>query len=151
MFSDNVVISVSRALRAAVASTVVVLPVFWSMGQLGAWWSPPLDAVVFAVMLAVGLPRAVASLGAREFPAAAAALLAGAAAFEAMRMYEHHREREGIPEHHELAKELLAGFAAAEIEKHFDEGRYGHLNRHEARRMAQQQADYLWQEQYGRR
>jgi len=80
MFSDNVVISVSRALRAAVASTVVVLPVFWSMGQLGAWWSPPLDAVVFAVMLAVGLPRAVASLGAREFPAAAAALLAGAAA-----------------------------------------------------------------------
>ena len=78
-------------------------------------------------------------------------LLAGAAAFEAMRMYEHHREREGIPEHHELAKELLAGFAAAEIEKHFDEGRYRHLNRHEARRMAQQQADYLWQEQNGRR
>jgi hypothetical protein len=77
-------------------------------------------------------------------------LLAGAAAFEAMRMYEHHREREGVPEHHELAKELLAGFAAAEIEKHFDERRYGHLNRHEARRMAQQQADYLWQEQYGR-
>jgi len=77
-------------------------------------------------------------------------LLAGAAAFEAMRMYEHHREREGVSEHHELAKELIAGFAAAEIEKHFDEGRYGHLNRHEAKRQAQQQADYLWQEQQGR-
>ncbi len=77
-------------------------------------------------------------------------LLAGAAAFEAVRMYEHHREREGIPEHHGLAKELLAGFAAAEIEKHFDSGRYGHLDRDQARRQAQQQADYLWDQQYGR-
>jgi len=77
-------------------------------------------------------------------------LLAGAAAFEAMRMYEHHREREGIPEHHELAKELLAGFAAAEIEKHFENNRYGHLNHRYARRLAEQQAEYLWQERYRR-
>ena len=55
-------------------------------------------------------------------------------------MYEHHREREGIPEHHELAKELLAGFVAAEIDKHFEQGRYGHLNRREARRLAGEQA-----------
>ena len=77
-------------------------------------------------------------------------LLAGAAAFEAMRMYEHHREREGIVEHHELGKELLAGFAAAEIDKHFEQGRFGHLDRHEARRLARNQADFLWQQQYGR-
>ena len=77
-------------------------------------------------------------------------LLAGAAGFEAMRMYEHHREREGIVEHHELGKELLAGFAAAEIDKHFEEGRYGHLNHHEARRMARERAEYLWQQRYGR-
>ena len=77
-------------------------------------------------------------------------LLAGAAGFEAMRMYEHHREREGIVEHHELGKEMLAGFAVAEIEKHFADDRYGHLNRHEAKRLAREQADYLWQEQYGR-
>ncbi|MGH3262955.1 MAG: FUSC family protein [Trebonia sp.] len=69
----------NRPLQAALASTVVVLPVFWSVGQLRTWWSPPLDAVVFAVMLAVALPRAVARLGARDLPAAAAALLAGAA------------------------------------------------------------------------
>jgi hypothetical protein len=80
VFSISVVNQLSRSLRAALASTVVVLPVFWSVGQLRAWRSPPLDAVVFAVMLAVGLPRAVASLGARDFPTAAAALLAGAAA-----------------------------------------------------------------------
>jgi len=77
-------------------------------------------------------------------------LLAGAAGFEAMRMYEHHREREGIVEHHELGKELLAGFAAAEIDKHFEQGRFGHLSRPEARRLAGEQADYLWQRQYGR-
>jgi hypothetical protein len=77
-------------------------------------------------------------------------LLAGAVGFEAVRMYEHHREREGIVEHHELGKELLAGFAAAEIDKHFNSGRYGHLDRHESRRLAEQQADYLWQQQYGR-
>ena len=45
---------------------------------------------------------------------------------------------------------LLAGFAAAEIDKHFADDRYGHLNRHEAKRLAREQADYLWQQQYGR-
>src|SRR5215471_973639 len=78
-------------------------------------------------------------------------LLAGAAGFEAMRMYEHHREREGIPEHHELAKELLAGFVTAEVDKHFEDDRYGHLSRHEARRLAREQADHLWRERYGDR
>jgi Protein of unknown function (DUF3759) len=77
-------------------------------------------------------------------------LLAGAAGFEAMRMYEHHREREGITEHHELGKEMLAGFAVAEIEKHFADDRYSHLDRHESKRLAREQADYLWQQQYGR-
>ena len=78
-------------------------------------------------------------------------LLAGAAAFEAMwACNQHHREHEGIVEHHELGKEMLAGFAMAEIDKHFQDDRDGHLNRHEARRLAREQADYLWQQQYGR-
>jgi Protein of unknown function (DUF3759) len=76
-------------------------------------------------------------------------LLAGAAGFEAMRLYEHHLEREGLSPHHELAKELLAAFVAAEVEKHFERGRYGHLNRHEAHRLAREQAEHLWREQYG--
>ena len=76
-------------------------------------------------------------------------LIAGAAGFEAMRMFEHHREREGIPEHHELAKELLAGFAVAEVDKHFENDRYGHLDQEQARFQAQQQANYLYDQQYG--
>ena len=47
-------------------------------------------------------------------------------------------------------KEMLADFAVAEIDKHFAGDRYGHLDRHEARRLAREQADYLWQQQYGR-
>ncbi len=76
-------------------------------------------------------------------------LIAGAAGFEAMRVFEHHREREGIPEHHELAKEMLAGFAAAEVDKHFESDRYEHLNREQAQWQAQQQAGYLYDQQYG--
>jgi len=76
-------------------------------------------------------------------------LLAGAAGFEAMRMFEDHREREGIPEHHELAKELIAGFATAEVDKHFERDRYEHLDREQAQWQAQQQAEYLYDQQYG--
>jgi hypothetical protein len=75
-------------------------------------------------------------------------LLAAAAGFEAMRLYEHHLQREGLRPHHQLAKERLAGFAAAEIDKHFERGHYGHLNHREAR-LAHAQAEYLWREQHG--
>lgn len=75
-------------------------------------------------------------------------LLAGAAGFEAVRMYEHHREREGIVEHHALGKEMLAGFAVAEVDKHFGSGRFGHLDREQARQQARQQAHHLW-DQHG--
>lgn len=75
-------------------------------------------------------------------------LLAGAAGFAAMHMYEKHRESEGITEHHELGKELIAGFAAAEVDKHFEAGRFNHLEREQARMQAQQQAQYLYDQQY---
>jgi len=77
-------------------------------------------------------------------------LLAAAVGFEAMRMYEHHREREGITEHHALGKELIAGFAAAEVDKHFEQGRFGHLNREQAKRQARRHAEGLYDQYYGR-
>jgi hypothetical protein len=77
-------------------------------------------------------------------------LFAGAAGFEAMRMYEHHREREGFTPHHELAKELLAGFVGAEVDKHFESGNFGHLDRERARGQALQQAHYLYDQRYSR-
>src|SRR5580698_8135752 len=75
-------------------------------------------------------------------------LLAGAAGFDSMRWYEHHRENEGITEHHELGKEMLAGFAAAEVDKHLENGYYDHLDREQAQYQAQQQAGYLYDQQY---
>jgi len=76
-------------------------------------------------------------------------LLAGAAGFEAMRMYEHHREAEGITEHHELGKEMLAGFASAELDKHLEKDYYNHLDRDQLQWQTQQQANYLYDQQYG--
>jgi hypothetical protein len=76
-------------------------------------------------------------------------VLAGAASFEAMHLYEKHREDEGVDEHDTLGKEALAGFAGAEVDKHFQEGGFDHLDQDQTRGQAQQQADYLWQQQYG--
>jgi hypothetical protein len=75
-------------------------------------------------------------------------LLAGAAGFAAMHMYEKHRESEGITEHHALGKEMVSAFAAAEVDKHFEKDRYEHLDREAARQQAQQQAQYLYDQQY---
>ena len=49
----------------------------------------------------------------------------------------------------ELGKELLAGFATAEVDKHLENGYYDHLDREQARFQAQQQASYLYDQQYG--
>lgn len=42
-------------------------------------------------------------------------LLAGAAAFEAVRAWEKKKEEEGEEVHHSLTKEVIAGLAAAEV------------------------------------
>lgn len=65
------------SLPAAASTMIVSLPTFWSMLQLGAWWSPPLDAVVFAVMLAVALPRALARAQWRDVPLSAVLFVVG--------------------------------------------------------------------------
>ncbi|CAF9929825.1 MAG: hypothetical protein GOMPHAMPRED_005508 [Gomphillus americanus] len=44
-------------------------------------------------------------------------LIGGAAAFEAMKAYEDHVERNGQPENHKFAKELAAGFAGAFVDR----------------------------------
>lgn len=70
----------SAALPALAATMVVALPSFWSMMQLCSWWSPPIDAIVFAVMLAIALPRAMRRIPRTLLPGASIALVAGAAA-----------------------------------------------------------------------
>lgn len=44
-------------------------------------------------------------------------LVGGAAGFEAMRLYEQHEAANGQAPTHQVAKEILAGIAAAEVSK----------------------------------
>jgi hypothetical protein len=47
-------------------------------------------------------------------------LIAGAASYEAMKAYEEHCQKEGKPESHERAKEIIAGFAGAFIDRELE-------------------------------
>ena len=60
---------VARGLRSGAATMIVVLPTFWSMQQLALWRKPPVDAIVFAVMLGIALPRALARARWADAPA----------------------------------------------------------------------------------
>ncbi|RAK99591.1 DUF3759 domain-containing protein [Aspergillus ibericus CBS 121593] len=48
-------------------------------------------------------------------------VIGGAAAYEAMKSWEEHQARNGKPDNHAQAKEILAGLAGAFIDKEFEE------------------------------
>jgi len=70
----------SQSARAGIEMTAVALPAFWSVIQLFSWWKPPLNTIVFAVMLGVMLPRAMKRVQLSEIHYAIAAFAAGTAA-----------------------------------------------------------------------
>jgi hypothetical protein len=67
----------------------------------------------------------------------------------AMKAYEDHVRRSGEPVSHPLMKELLAGFAAAEVDKLFETRGLDFLDREKAKHRAVQQAHHLAEQQYG--
>ncbi|CAF1427124.1 unnamed protein product [Adineta ricciae] len=73
-------------------------------------------------------------------------LISGAAA---MKAYEDHVRRTGEQVSHPLMKEMLAGFAAAEVDKLFETKGLDFIDREEAKRRAVQQAHQLADEKYG--
>jgi len=76
-------------------------------------------------------------------------LVAGAAGFAALKAYEDHVRRTGGQVSHPMMKEMLAGFAAAEVDKLFETKGLDYLDREKAKRMAIQQAHHLAEQQYG--
>ncbi|KAL7749304.1 hypothetical protein RI367_005174 [Sorochytrium milnesiophthora] len=74
--------------------------------------------------------------------------IAGAAGFEAMKAYEDKCRREGKPDNHAFAKELIAGFACAEIDKLFETKGLDYLDREEAKRKAVKQAESHYKQSY---
>ncbi|KAK9777828.1 hypothetical protein AB5N19_04539 [Seiridium cardinale] len=75
-------------------------------------------------------------------------LVGGAAAFEAMKLFEDRQRNNGEPVQHQFAKEMLAGIAGAEVDKLFETKGLDAIDREKAKRHAKQQAEHLYDEQY---
>jgi hypothetical protein len=67
----------------------------------------------------------------------------------AMKAYEDHCRSTGEQVSHPLMKEMLAGFAAAEVDKLFETNGLDFLDKEEAKRKAVQQAHKIAEEKYG--
>ncbi|KND01293.1 uncharacterized protein SPPG_03103 [Spizellomyces punctatus DAOM BR117] len=67
-------------------------------------------------------------------------IIAGAAGYEAMKSYERHCAANGQPQSHSQMKEILAGLAAAEVDKLFETKGLDWLDRDRAKQQAIAQA-----------
>ncbi|KAL4915692.1 hypothetical protein BDW62DRAFT_188083 [Aspergillus aurantiobrunneus] len=68
-------------------------------------------------------------------------LISGAASYEAMKAYEHHCEKNGKPQSHEHAKEILAGLAGAFVDREVETKGLDFVDREKAKRHAHQQLE----------
>ncbi|KAF4555104.1 Hypothetical protein D9617_3g021740 [Elsinoe fawcettii] len=76
-------------------------------------------------------------------------LIAGGAAFAGFKAFEDHQRSEGKPVNHAFAKELLAGFAGAEVDKLCETKGMDYVDREKAKRHAREQSERLYDEHYG--
>jgi hypothetical protein len=77
-------------------------------------------------------------------------LIAGAASFEAARIFEKDQRKEGKPVSHGFAKEMLAGIAGGEVDKLFETKGLDYLDRDRARAEATSRVQQGYDEHYGR-
>ncbi|KAH8705824.1 CipC1 protein [Talaromyces proteolyticus] len=76
-------------------------------------------------------------------------LIAGAASYEAAKAYEDHVARNGQPPSHEKAKEILAGFAGAFIDREVETKGLDFIDREKAKRQAREHFDSVPGNQVG--
>ncbi|KAH8555825.1 hypothetical protein BGW37DRAFT_419421 [Umbelopsis sp. PMI_123] len=76
-------------------------------------------------------------------------LIGGAAAFEAMRLYEQKAEKEGKKDDHAFAKEILAGIAGATVDGLVESKGLNFIDREKAKHHATQEAEKLYRERTG--
>jgi len=76
-------------------------------------------------------------------------LLAGAASFEAAREYEKHVEKNGQPVNHAVAKELLAGFTGAFIDREVETRGLDYIDREKAKHHARERAERAYDQNCG--
>jgi len=75
-------------------------------------------------------------------------IVGGAAAFEAMHMWEKKQRAEGRPVSHPLAREALAALAAAEADKLFEKKGLNFVDRERAKHHARHQIQELYDRHY---
>ncbi|KAF8522588.1 hypothetical protein BU17DRAFT_44637 [Hysterangium stoloniferum] len=68
-------------------------------------------------------------------------LIAGAAAYEAAKAYENHREKNGQPDSHAKAKEIIAGFAGAFIDRVVETKGLDFIDSQKAKRHAEEHVE----------
>ncbi|GJE86705.1 DUF3759 domain-containing protein [Phanerochaete sordida] len=76
-------------------------------------------------------------------------LIAGAASYEAAKAYENHCERNGQPGSHAEAKELLAGFAGAFIDREAETKGLDFVDREKAKYEASRQCHEAYDQNNG--
>ncbi|KAI8060493.1 hypothetical protein BC940DRAFT_311921 [Gongronella butleri] len=74
--------------------------------------------------------------------------IAGAAAYEALKAYNEHLEREGKPVSHAKAKEILAGFAGAALDKLVETKGLDFIDKQKAKRHAEEQLELHYDQEY---
>jgi len=75
-------------------------------------------------------------------------LLAGAASFEGMKLYEDHMRSEGKEVDHKFAKELLAGFVGGEVDKLAETHGMNEVDKIRAHHQAKERANDLYDQHY---
>ncbi|EEQ38573.1 putative 3-hydroxy-3-methylglutaryl-coenzyme A reductase [Clavispora lusitaniae] len=76
-------------------------------------------------------------------------LVAGAASFGAVKLFEDRQRREGKPVSHAFAKELIAGFVGGEVDKMFETKGLDYMDKEKAKRQAEQMAFDGYDQHYG--
>ncbi|KAI7868414.1 hypothetical protein BDF14DRAFT_1792866 [Spinellus fusiger] len=74
-------------------------------------------------------------------------LIAGAAAFEAVKAYNKHCEKQGKPSEHAVAKQLLAGFAAGALDKLIETKGLDYLDKQKAKHHAEKQVSEYYEKE----
>ncbi|KAF2646676.1 hypothetical protein P280DRAFT_475523 [Massarina eburnea CBS 473.64] len=77
-------------------------------------------------------------------------LVAGGAAFAGFKAFEDHQRKEGKPVSHAFAKEVLAGFAGAEVDKLAETKGEDWFDKEKAKHQAKQNAEHMYEEHYER-
>lgn len=75
-------------------------------------------------------------------------LVAGGAAFAGFKAFEDHQRKEGKPVSHQFAKELLAGFAGAEVDKLAETKGEDFFDKEKAKHQAKQRAEQMYDDHY---